>query len=102
VSLRVRLVLLCACALAVALGAAGTAAYTAERAALGQELDALLRARAEQVTPGMVQDVLAANDLLPKQRGRLAAHPSRVVSTRGQRRPAGRRPARRRPSRPAP
>jgi two-component system sensor histidine kinase MprB len=80
VSLRVRLVLLCACALAVALGAAGTAAYTAERAALGQELDALLRARAEQVTPGMVQDVLAANDLLPKQRGRLAAHPSRVGS----------------------
>ena len=79
-SLRARLALLCACALAIALGAAGMAAYTAERDALGQELDALLRARAQQVTPGTVQDILAASDLLPKQHGRLAAHPGRLGS----------------------
>ena len=76
-SLRARLALLCACALAIALGAAGMAAYTAERDALGQELDALLRARAQQVTPGTVQDILAASDLLPKRHGGLAAHPGR-------------------------
>jgi two-component system sensor histidine kinase MprB len=82
VSLRVRLVLLCVCALAVALGAAGVAAYAAEREALGQELDALLRARAEQVTPAVVQDILAAHDLLPKQRGRLTAHPGRLSAAK--------------------
>jgi two-component system, OmpR family, sensor histidine kinase MprB len=68
VTFRVRLTLLCACALAVALGAAVLLAYGSERDALNGDLDALLRDRAAQVTPAVVQAVLAANDLLPKQR----------------------------------
>lgn len=66
-SLRVRIAVLCALALAVALGTAGVAAYVGERNALGGELDALLRARAAEVTPSTVQYVLGANHLLPKQ-----------------------------------
>jgi two-component system, OmpR family, sensor histidine kinase MprB len=68
VSFRTRLTLLCAAALAVALGAALAVAYASERSSLGRELDSLLRARAAQVTPDVVQEVLAANELLPKQR----------------------------------
>jgi two-component system, OmpR family, sensor histidine kinase MprB len=72
VSFRARLALLCAGALAIALSMAVVVAYASERSSLGQELDALLRARAAQVTPDVVQEVLGANDLLPKQR-KLAA-----------------------------
>jgi two-component system sensor histidine kinase MprB len=68
VSFRARLALLCAGALAIALSAVVVVAYASERGSLGQELDALLRARAAQVTPDVVRQVLAANDLLPKQR----------------------------------
>jgi two-component system, OmpR family, sensor histidine kinase MprB len=68
VSFRARLALLCAGALAIALSVVVVVAYASERGSLGQELDALLRARAAQVTPDVVQEVLAANDLLPKQR----------------------------------
>lgn len=87
-SFRTRLALLCAAALAIALIAAGVAAYEGERISLGDQLDALLRARAEQVTPDVVQRVLAADQLLPKQRdsgrgstggaegGQPVAHPS--------------------------
>jgi two-component system, OmpR family, sensor histidine kinase MprB len=76
VSFRARLAVLCAGALAVALSAALLVAYASERSALGRELDSLLRARAAQVTPDVVQEVLAANHLLPKQRastGQVAA-----------------------------
>jgi two-component system, OmpR family, sensor histidine kinase MprB len=73
VSFRTRLTLLCAAALAVALGAALAVAYASERTSLGRDLDAQLRARAAQVTPDVVQEVLAANELLPKQRKSEAA-----------------------------
>lgn len=65
---RARLAILCAAALAIALSAALVVAYASEQSSLRGELDALLRARAAQVTPDVVQEVLAANDLLPKQR----------------------------------
>jgi two-component system sensor histidine kinase MprB len=82
VSFRVRVTLFCACALAVALGAAGVVAYASQRDALGRELDALIQARAAQVTPAVVQDVLAANNLLPKQLGRGRGHaPARKGGT---------------------
>jgi two-component system sensor histidine kinase MprB len=76
VSFRARLAILCAGALAIALSGALFVAYTSEQSSLRSELDALLRARAAQVTPDVVQEVLAANNLLPKQRnstGRLGA-----------------------------
>jgi two-component system, OmpR family, sensor histidine kinase MprB len=68
-SFRTRLATLCATALAVALAAAILVAYASERSALRHELDSLLRARAAQATPDAVQELLAANHLLPKQRG---------------------------------
>ena len=68
-SFRARLTLLSAAALAVALGAVIVVSYASEEASLGRDLDGLLRARAAQVTPDVVQEVLAANELLPKQRG---------------------------------
>jgi two-component system, OmpR family, sensor histidine kinase MprB len=68
VTFRTRLTVLCAAALAVALSAAIAVAYTSERSSLGRELDSRLRARAAQVTQDVVQEVLAANELLPKQR----------------------------------
>jgi two-component system sensor histidine kinase MprB len=67
-SFRTRLGLLCAGALVIAISAVVIVAYASERSALGHELDALLRTRAAQVTPDVVQEVLAANDMLPKQR----------------------------------
>jgi two-component system sensor histidine kinase MprB len=69
-------------ALAIALAAAGTAAYLIERSSLSNELNALLRARAAQVTPAVVQQVLGVNGLLPKQRA--ANLNSRANATLGQ------------------
>jgi two-component system sensor histidine kinase MprB len=84
VSFRVRLAILCAGALAIALSAAVVVAYASEQSSLRSELDALLRARAAQVTPDVVQEVLAANDLLPKQR----RSPSQLRAGHGKRAPA--------------
>jgi two-component system sensor histidine kinase MprB len=75
-SFRTRLGLLCAGALVIAISAVVIVAYDSERSSLGHELDALLRTRAAQVTPDLVQEVLGANDMLPKQR-ELAATASR-------------------------
>lgn len=69
-SLRLRITLLCACALAIPLAVAGTLAYTAERGALSGQLDSLLRSRAVQVTPSAVEILLGEHGLLPKQRER--------------------------------
>jgi hypothetical protein len=97
VTFRVRVTLLCAGALVIALGAVGVLAYVGERGALSGELDALLRARAAQVTPAVVRDVLAASDLLPKQRGpgmQLAApRPGEGRASQAGRRSRAREPA---------
>ena len=70
---RLRLAALCCAALLVALIVALLAAYVSESSALHAELDRLLQARAAQVSPDVVQEVLAAAELLPKQRGRLGS-----------------------------
>jgi hypothetical protein len=67
VSFRVRLALLCAGALVIALLAAGVAAYLSERSSLTSELDALLRARAGQVTPDVVQLIFGAISCCPSR-----------------------------------
>jgi two-component system sensor histidine kinase MprB len=67
VTFRVRLTLMCSVALGLALAAVIAFAYLTDRDSLGSQLDSLLRARAGQVTPDVVQEVLAANGLLPKQ-----------------------------------
>jgi two-component system, OmpR family, sensor histidine kinase MprB len=68
VTLRGRLTLLCALLLAVSLGLAEIALYETERHDLAGQIDGLLRARATQVTPDVVQELLAEHALLPKQR----------------------------------
>jgi two-component system, OmpR family, sensor histidine kinase MprB len=67
-TLRRRLTLLCSLLLAVSLGLAELVLYQTERHDLSGEIDALLRARATQVTPDVVQELLAEDALLPKQR----------------------------------